>query len=110
MRPSSCLSSTLAMGDNTAAFVNMAMVTPFESSKQPSRREALSLDGLLLRERRVGFVRLVPEQFHSRPRAARARSAKCCDLALIQDYLGHKQIQNTVRYTALNPARFVGLW
>jgi len=25
---------------------------------------------------------------------------KGCDLRLIQDYLGHKQIQNTVRYTA----------
>jgi site-specific recombinase XerD len=33
-----------------------------------------------------------------------------CDLRLIQDYLGHKQIQNTVRYTVLNPARFAGLW
>jgi site-specific recombinase XerD len=33
-----------------------------------------------------------------------------CDLRLIQDYLGHKQIQNTVRYTALNSARFAGLW
>jgi site-specific recombinase XerD len=33
-----------------------------------------------------------------------------CDLRLIQDYLGHKQIQNTVRYTALNPNRFAGLW
>jgi integrase len=35
---------------------------------------------------------------------------KGCDLRLIQDYLGHKQIQNTVRYTALNPAGFAGLW
>jgi site-specific recombinase XerD len=35
---------------------------------------------------------------------------KGCDLRLIQDYLGHKQIQNTVRYTALNPKRFEGLW
>ncbi|HEV8552903.1 MAG TPA: tyrosine-type recombinase/integrase [Casimicrobiaceae bacterium] len=35
---------------------------------------------------------------------------KGCDLRLIQDYLGHKQIQNTVRYTALNAGRFVGLW
>ena len=35
---------------------------------------------------------------------------KGCDLRLIQDYLGHKQIQNTVRYTALNPDRFAGLW
>ncbi len=35
---------------------------------------------------------------------------KGCDLRLIQDYLGHKQIQNTVRYTALNANRFLGLW
>jgi integrase len=35
---------------------------------------------------------------------------KGSDLRLIQDYWGHKQIQNTVRYTALNPARFAGLW
>ena len=35
---------------------------------------------------------------------------KGCDLRLIQDYLGHKQVQNTVRYTALNPSRFAGLW
>lgn len=35
---------------------------------------------------------------------------KGCDLRLIQDYLGHKQIQNTVRYTALNARRPEGLW
>ncbi|CAG1773207.1 Tyrosine recombinase XerD [uncultured bacterium] len=35
---------------------------------------------------------------------------KGCDLRLIQDYLGHNQIQNTVRYTVLNAARFAGLW
>ena len=35
---------------------------------------------------------------------------KGCDLRLIQDYLGDKQIQNTVRYTALNAKRFRGLW
>ena len=35
---------------------------------------------------------------------------KGCDLRLIQEYLGHKQIQNTLRYTALNAKRFEGLW
>jgi len=35
---------------------------------------------------------------------------KGCDLRLIQDYLGHKYVQNTVRYAALNPKRFSGLW
>ena len=33
-----------------------------------------------------------------------------CDLRLIQEYLGHKQIQNTVRYTTLSAERFRGLW
>jgi site-specific recombinase XerD len=37
-------------------------------------------------------------------------SNKGCELRLIQDYLGHKNINNTVRYTRLNPARFAGLW
>jgi type 1 fimbriae regulatory protein FimB len=32
------------------------------------------------------------------------------DTRLIQDYLGHRNIQNTVRYTAANPARFEKLW
>jgi type 1 fimbriae regulatory protein FimB len=32
------------------------------------------------------------------------------DTRLIQDYLGHRNIQHTVRYTASNPARFEKLW
>jgi type 1 fimbriae regulatory protein FimB len=32
------------------------------------------------------------------------------DTRLIQDYLGHRDIQQTVRYTAANPARFEKLW
>jgi type 1 fimbriae regulatory protein FimB len=28
------------------------------------------------------------------------------DTRLIQDYLGHRNIQHTVKYTASNPARF----
>jgi type 1 fimbriae regulatory protein FimB len=32
------------------------------------------------------------------------------DTRLIQDYLGHRNIQHTVRYTAANPARFGKLW
>jgi integrase len=32
------------------------------------------------------------------------------DTRLIQDYLGHRNIQHTVRYTALVPSRFRGLW
>jgi type 1 fimbriae regulatory protein FimB len=32
------------------------------------------------------------------------------DTRLIQDYLGHSNIQHTVMYTATNPARFERLW
>jgi type 1 fimbriae regulatory protein FimB len=32
------------------------------------------------------------------------------DTRLIQDYLGHRNIQHTVIYTATNPARFEQLW
>lgn len=35
---------------------------------------------------------------------------KGCDLRLIQDYLGHRYVQNTVRYTTLDAKRFRGLW
>lgn len=35
-----------------------------------------------------------------------ALADKGCDTRLIQDYLGHKNIQNTVIYTASNAARF----
>jgi integrase len=33
-----------------------------------------------------------------------------CDLRLIQEYLGHTEIQSTVRYTLLASYRFRGLW
>ncbi|EBD4898260.1 integrase [Salmonella enterica] len=32
------------------------------------------------------------------------------DTRLIQDYLGHRNINHTVRYTASNPARFIRVW
>jgi type 1 fimbriae regulatory protein FimB len=32
------------------------------------------------------------------------------DIRLIQIYLGHRNIQHTVRYAATNPARFEKLW
>ena len=35
---------------------------------------------------------------------------KGVDTRTIQDYLGHANIQNTVRYTHLSAARFEGLW
>lgn len=39
-----------------------------------------------------------------------ALADQAADTQLIQDYLGHRNIQHTVRYTATNPARFEKLW
>lgn len=39
-----------------------------------------------------------------------ALAAQGADTRLIQDYLGHRNIQNTVIYTRLAPGRFNGLW
>lgn len=35
---------------------------------------------------------------------------KGVDTRIIQDYMGHQNIQHTVRYTALAPGKFKGLW
>ena len=35
---------------------------------------------------------------------------KGCDTRLIQDYLGHRNITHTVRYTRTAAHRFEGLW
>ncbi|WP_083879508.1 tyrosine-type recombinase/integrase [Geminocystis herdmanii] len=32
------------------------------------------------------------------------------DTRVIQAYLGHKNIQHTVRYTEISPKRFQGFW
>jgi type 1 fimbriae regulatory protein FimB len=53
--------------------------------------------------------------FSAHPRMLRhacgfALADQGADTRLIQDYLGHRNIQHTVRYTAANPARFEKLW
>lgn len=37
-------------------------------------------------------------------------ASKGYDTRKIQDYLGHRQIQHTVRYTQLAPGQFEGMW
>jgi type 1 fimbriae regulatory protein FimB len=39
-----------------------------------------------------------------------ALANKGCDTRLIQDYLGHRNISHTVKYTRTSAARFQGLW
>lgn len=35
---------------------------------------------------------------------------KGTDLRVVQDYLGHRSIDNTIIYTRIHPKKFVGLW
>jgi integrase len=44
------------------------------------------------------------------PAAILANLSQVPDLRLIQDYLGHKNIKNTARYTRTSARRFEGLW
>jgi len=37
-------------------------------------------------------------------------NGKTHDTRAIQDYLGHKNIEHTVRYTELSPTRFKNFW
>jgi site-specific recombinase XerD len=37
-------------------------------------------------------------------------SDRGADLRVIQDFLGHREVRHTVRYVALSPRRFDGLW
>lgn len=53
--------------------------------------------------------------FHVHPHMLRHSTGyylanKGCDTRLIQDYLGHKNIAHTVRYTRTAAVRFEGLW
>jgi len=90
-------------------------------------REAGSADYLFRSERgdkltRYAFWRIVSEagkraELPMKVYAHQLRHAcgyalvnRGCDLRLIQEYLGHREIQNTVRYTVLNARRFEGLW
>lgn len=52
-----------------------------------------------------------PIHFHQlRHSCGFALANRGCDTRLIQDWLGHQNIQHTARYTALTPSRFEGLW
>lgn len=67
---------------------------------------------------RVWFPKMGKEaglSFHVHPHMLRhscgyALAEQGADTRLIQDYLGHRNISQTVKYTASNPARFERLW
>jgi type 1 fimbriae regulatory protein FimB len=77
------------------------------------RRGALSRKTAWLAIRRYGEAAELEIAAHPhmlRHACGFALADQGADTRLIQDYLGHRNIQHTVRYTATNPARFEKLW
>jgi type 1 fimbriae regulatory protein FimB/type 1 fimbriae regulatory protein FimE len=63
--------------------------------------------------KRAGQKTSIPFQVHShmlRHAAGYKLAGDGHDTRSIQDYLGHKNIQHTVRYTELSPTRFKDFW
>lgn len=65
---------------------------------------------LLRRYGELAGLSLPPHPHMLRHACGFALADQGADTRLIQDYLGHRNIQHTVRYTATNPARFDKLW
>lgn len=77
------------------------------------RRGPLSRKTVFVIIRKCGEVAGLPLPAHPhmlRHACGFALADQGADTRLIQDYLGHRNIQHTVRYTATNPARFEKLW
>jgi type 1 fimbriae regulatory protein FimB len=77
------------------------------------RRTALSRKTAWLAIRTYGRLAGLPVEAYPhmlRHACGFALADQGADTRLIQDYLRHRNIQHTVRYTATNPARFERLW
>jgi len=77
------------------------------------RRRPLSRNTAWLMIRRYGELADLPVDAHPhmlRHACGFALADQGADTRLIQDFLGHRNIQHTVMYTATNPARFERLW
>ena len=65
---------------------------------------------LLRRYGEAAGLALPPHPHMLRHACGFALADQGADTRLIQDYLGHRNMQHTVRYTATNPVRFEKLW
>ena len=73
----------------------------------------LSAFGVFMQQSRYGALAGLPLEAHLhmlRHACGYALADQGADTRLNEDYLGHRNIQHTVRYTATNSARFEKLW
>ncbi|HSA48378.1 MAG TPA: tyrosine-type recombinase/integrase [Candidatus Competibacteraceae bacterium] len=90
-----------------------AMNPPGESFLISERRGPLNRKTIWAAIRRYGELAGLPLPAHPhmlRHACGFALADQGADTRLIQDYLGHRNIQHTVRYTTINPARFEKPW
>jgi type 1 fimbriae regulatory protein FimB len=76
--------------------------------RKPLHRSTVNL--LLVKYSSVASLPLRAHPHMLRHACGFALADQGADTRLIQDYLGHRNIQHTVKYTATNPARFQRLW
>jgi type 1 fimbriae regulatory protein FimB len=89
------------------------MKAPGRSFFLSEQRKPLHRSTVNLALRKYGEKAKLPVAVHPhmlRHASGFALADQGADSRLIQDYLGHRNIQHTVRYTAANPARFAKLW
>jgi type 1 fimbriae regulatory protein FimB len=76
--------------------------------RKPLHRSTANL--LLITYSRAASLPLLAHPHMLRHACGFALADQGADTRLIQDYLGHRNIQHTAKYTATNPARFEKLW
>lgn len=74
----------------------------------PTRQAINYLCGAI--SKKCGLPHVNPHMLRHSAGYALVNKTEGKDLRLIQDYLGHRNIQSTVRYTEVCHTRFTGLW
>src|SRR5208282_4156495 len=82
----------------------------FFVSEQRKRLHRSTVNLLLITYSRAASLPLLAHPHMLRHACGFALADQGADTRLIQDYLGHRNIQHTVKYTATNPTRFEKLW
>jgi integrase len=69
-----------------------------------------SIRGIVARVGKLAGLPFVPHPHQLRHACGYSLASHGHDIRAIQNYLGHKNIQHTVRYTAMAPCRFENFW
>jgi type 1 fimbriae regulatory protein FimB len=86
------------------------MTKAFFVSEQRKQMHRSNVNLLMKTYSKAASLPLIAHPHMLRHACGYALADRGADTRLIQDYLGHRNIQHTVKYTATNPARFEKLW